>query len=224
MFRSDQASALTGPMIDSATMLCPGLPPIFVPIPAVVAAARGGAAEGEPEQVLASLYRVAMLTEVAPDGVTVPNAEGGEGVALVREIVRARAGTSEERTAARALLRDRMERDLPGWMESWCRVGLGRSLLREADDESRLLAVAELLRVPALLSDEVPYLTGIALGEAAVALDDRGDAASAVRLRAEIIETLPGHPVLDWARLKTVGMKRTGVGTDPAGTDAGGSH
>lgn len=218
MFRSAMSPRLGAALIDPATMLCPSLPPIYVATPAVVAAARATTEAVGGESGLAVLYRMSMAHEVSAGVVVFPPATGGDGVVLVRDIVKSRCGTAEERATARAALRDRLGREQPGWIEAWSRCAIGRSLLLEGDEDSRLLGIAELLKVPAILSDEVPYLTGVALAEAAVALADGGDVASAIRLRAEIAENLPDHPVLDWPKLKVLSMSRVQPPVSEAGS------
>jgi hypothetical protein len=72
----------------------------------------------------------------------------------------------------------------------------------ETARDSKLLGVAELVELPARLERVNPYLTGIALSEAAVALAKMGDSRGATQLRNELSDRFPGHPALEWEPLK----------------------
>jgi len=138
-----------------------------------------------------------------PAGVTTIKVDKDEGLALINDIVTARVGEEGQRIAARQALVARIKKRPALWVETWCRVGLGRSLLREPMRESQLLGISELLEVPARLERVNPYLTGIALAEAAVALRKLDDAAGATRLRTELSERFAGHPALEWDQLRS---------------------
>lgn len=74
----------------------------------------------------------------------------------------------------------------PAWQEAWCRLGLGRSLLREPEAALRRRGLVHLLHVPARFGDALPTLAALALDEAAVELERMGDAAGAASLRNEL--------------------------------------
>jgi hypothetical protein len=65
-----------------------------------------------------------------------------------------------------------------------------------------MLGVAELLAVPAAIEYAVPYLTGVCLAEAAVALHAQGDLKGAVAVRTRLIERFAGHPVMEWEAMR----------------------
>src|SRR6185503_216094 len=137
---------------------------------------------------LAALYEQAARFE-AGQPVTIADGAGDSvGARLVRDLVLAQAGDDEQRKNARAALKLRVSPPLigsglnkkaapppPRWTESWCRVAIGRSLLREADEPSRLRAVIELLHLPARFGADEPYLAGLALAQAGEALAQLGD-------------------------------------------------
>lgn len=75
-------------------------------------------------------------------------------------------------------------------------AAIGRSLLLEDDEESRLLGVAMLMHLPSRLREAQPYLAGVALAESAGALDAMGLGPEADRVRGEFRRQFPGHPML----------------------------
>jgi hypothetical protein len=96
------------------------------------------------------------------------------------------------------------------WLEAWCRVGIGRSLLRESDESSRMQGVIELLHLPARFGAQEPYLSAVALAEAAVALGEMGDAAGASAIKSELREKFSRSAVLEWEPLKKINVQGTG--------------
>lgn len=199
------------PALDGVTHLAPMLPPVWVNLASVQSLARGpwplaeDAADTRPKAAaLQRWYTLAARFE-AGLGASPPAArsERDEGLALVRDVVLARIGDDSQRSAGRTALQTRLAKTSTPWVEVWCHVGIGRSLLRESDRESQLLGVAELLEVAARLERVNPYLTGIAMAESAVALHKLGDSAGAGRVRQEFLDRLPGHPAGEWDALRT---------------------
>lgn len=218
------------PVLDPRTGLAPSLPPIWVGEPALNALGESGATDGTVSadskaglaSELASWYIAAARAE-APSTVSrgAPTPPGspeellplptgtalapGEGLRLVRLIVQARAGSSSERAAARDSLRVLISGETTeSWQEAWCRAAIGRSLLREDDRETRVSGIIELLHVPARLSAVSPYLAGVCLAEAAVALWDLGDPQAAGALKGELLTGYAGHPAANWGRLAEI--------------------
>jgi hypothetical protein len=154
---------------------------------------------------LAAVYRAAARFEALGEAkLPEPPKSGDDTVAFAHEILRARAGSGDERAAARSKLRRRIDGfaamaaadpladgaslDAPPanrWMEAWARAAIGASLLREPGIAERRLGVIELLHVPARFADSTPELAALALAEAARTLDELGDATGAARLRSE---------------------------------------
>ncbi len=203
-------SAVLGAVaVDGVTQLAPMAPPVWVESAAVQALARGAwpLSEGgarEKALRLQAWYREAARFEVGLP-VTLPEGEEkDEGVALVRDVVTARVGDEAQRGAARRALAARLKKRPAAWVEVWCRVGVGRSLLREAGRDEQLLGVNELLEVAARLERVNPYLTGVALAEAAAALHRLGDVPGATRVRNDMLERFSGHPAQEWGGLRWV--------------------
>lgn len=159
---------------------------------------------------LAELYKLAAAAEqadlAAPEASLVmpPSASAESAVLLVRDIVAARVGDPATRAAARESLERRLSDVVgrparpsgngvagdaagpgAGWLEAWLRVGLGRSMLREADEVVRRRGVVMLLHVPARLGEANRPLAALALLEAASEIARTGDRAAADRLRAQ---------------------------------------
>lgn len=219
------AAAIT----DAETGLLPLLPPIWIAGAGVDSAAGssewerfvnagGEAGSTTRAAVLARLYRASLRSEAGLDtGVPDPALDHptgtdttDKGVQLVREIVASRSGDDEQRLAARAALRSRIESgSAEPWLEAWVRAALGRSLLREKGDDLRREGVLELLHVPARFGRLAPELAAIALAEAAVALRETGDLAGARALRDELLRHYPGSAGAAWRRLGEISGEGT---------------
>ncbi len=218
-----------GVLVDPTTQLAPALPPIWVRLPAVEAMASAGtlaagwdsATTGAPLSrvtMLAMLYLESAKFEADMPASLPPIKPADPGVQLMHEVVAARIGTSEQRAAARKLLRDRIRAAestpapsqnsedaapiIPPWTEAWARVALGRSLVREPGLDDRQAGILQLLHVPARFARSQPYLAGLALAEASLALRSMGDAAGADELARELVRQFPSHPILDWPPIR----------------------
>gem|GEM_PF-974862 len=210
--------------VDPTTGLCPSLPPIWLNTAAVrtSAAMSRTKLKGRAEQ-LAALYELSQRFEVqlaAPaSNSTTLNVAGApvtslimpelpqasdDGLLLIWEIVSSRCGDQAQRASARTRLSARLSAtNQPAtWVRAWCQTAVGRSLLRESGDEMQLLGVAELMSVPAAFEAACPYLTGLAMAEAATALFNLGDARGGAAIRQRLADRLPGHPALEWDVLR----------------------
>lgn len=189
--------------IDWTFGLAPNLPPVWLSGPGVQSLARGAwPAHSGRIGTLSMLYQLSACSE-AGIAAEVPARPGNdEGAALVWDVVVARAGDAIQRVKAREHLRARAAEPTAPWVQAWVRTGLGRSLLKESDTESRLLGMAELAAVPAAFERVCPYLTGVALAELSMAALREGDDKAAVTLRELLAERFPGHPALDWEPLR----------------------
>ncbi|MCW5775335.1 MAG: hypothetical protein KIS87_02670 [Phycisphaeraceae bacterium] len=203
--------ALVGGVLDGETGLVADLPPIWVPGPAVRVLATGGALTARvPYSTRAEAYAALYLHAArAASGVesALPAVTSREpGVEFVARIVTATTATDgAARDAARSALAPSLDPSAPSWQQAWARLALGRSLLMESDDGARRLGVVELLIVPASFERELPYLAGIALADAAVALESLGDPGGAARLRAELLTRFAGHPACEWDAIRRHG-------------------
>lgn len=221
-YLSRMAGALR-PAVDEESGLVPSLAPVWLETPAVEAFARSepivvwereGAAAPRRAEILESLYRHAarfecQLETAAPELSLSSSDLADEGIRLVNAIVVAESGGADERAVARRLLED--ERDharragsARAWVEAWCRLGIGRSLLREPDNEQKRLGVIELLHLPARFSDSQPYLAGVALAEAAVALNELGDKQGSDSLLVELRDSYGAHPATTWEPVRSL--------------------
>jgi hypothetical protein len=209
---------------DQTLGLSPAIPPMFLNLPATRVLANEDWAKvapaGSRAEQLANLYRLAATLEARPDEpANLPERpRGDEGLALVWDIVAARFGETADRNVSRARLRERLRSAQPLWQEIWCKVAIGRSLVRESDRDQKLIGVADLLEPEARYPREHPYLTGLALAEAAVQLANLGDADGASRLKSELSETFPSHPALGWDAILRVSAPAAPVTKDQGGT------
>ncbi len=214
-----------GEVIDSTTGLAPALPPVWFDWPSVVSFA---SAEGLSRPSDSALSGAAALRALYVHAARFesgwkdefPSVDASSrAVAITLEIVRARTGTPAQRDAARTKIRTALNSPMEPWLEAWYRVGLGRSLAMEDDDEMRLLAVSELLVVPARLASAHPYLAGMALADASLILRDLGLTTGADTLRDELTLLYPDHPAVTWYRLQEGSKARGDAIGSPRASD-----
>lgn len=202
-------------VLDATRNLSPRLPPIFsaqVDPAGVRLLAEGGSNSqwsryeqaDDAVREVASIYRAAAVFEADPSKpVTLgPIKTTEDHVVMLADIVRARVGSDQERKDARGRLSRRIATlgivpdDLeaePGgaqvvanrYLESWCRVALGRSLVRESDPAEVRQGLIEMLHAPARFADVTPELAHLALLDAADVMSRHGDTHAALVLREE---------------------------------------
>lgn len=193
------------PILDPQTNLAPSLPPIWLPGPAVDALARTApSSETDRAGLLRSWYVFAAALDSGHTASRPPAPGADPALQLVSNMILARAGSPQERAAARQWLRDEANRRTDTWIEAWCRAALGRSLIRESDIESKRLGIIELLHLPARFDREQSYLAGLCLAEAAMTLSELGNADGASRLFGDLADRFPGHPALALDRLRSL--------------------
>ncbi len=209
---------LNSGLVDPSTRLVASLPPIWLPGPAIqelrIGIPAADATVDSDIREIAQWYEIAAAFE-AGRSVDLPDPVSTDrGVRLLVEIVRARVGDEGTRRRARDTLRVRAESAKGTWIEAWSRAAIGRSLLREADQEQIRLGVVSLLTVPALFQRDHPHLAGFCLAEAAVALDlDLGMHDDAVRVARECATKLPGHEALGWSPMRDLLSSDRGIRT-----------
>lgn len=217
-------------VVESRTGLILGTPPIFLHDAALDAAVASdewsrftGADTTTAE--LAMLYRAAARfeAELPPELGTITS--NNEAVRLAADIVQSRVGSDQQRQAARANLKSRLEQhDIDPWTECWCRVGMGRSLLREADSDMMRQGIIQLLHVPSRFARVSSYAASIALAEAAMMLHDLGDDQGAAALKAELMDRYARSNAAGWPRLREIKpapdpRKQSGAKETPATGD-----
>lgn len=191
----------TDAVTDSETGLAPGLPPIWLDLPATRVFGQTpirAEAFGERESELAALYQHAALVESGQDNPIPRLTSTDPGVRLVWEVVAAQSASDAERLAGRRAIERRLRSEPVGWEDAWVRAAYGRSLLREPEPDQQRRGVIELLRVRVTHEHDAPYLAGLALAEAAVTLRTLGDDKAAQVLRRELLDRFPGHPATSW--------------------------
>ncbi len=197
-------------VVESRTGLILSTPPIFLHDAALDAAvasdewSRYSSADTTTAE-LAMLYRAAARFEAELSPELGPVTSNNEAVRLVADIVQARVGNDQQRQAGRANLKSRLEqRDIDPWTECWCRMAMGRSLLREPDSDMMRQGIIQLLHVPSRFARGSSYIAPIALAEAAVMLHELGDEAGAAALKAELLDRYPRSNASGWARLREI--------------------
>ncbi|MGE4195862.1 MAG: hypothetical protein AB7G11_01905 [Phycisphaerales bacterium] len=215
--------------IDPRYMLSPSLPPVWLAGAALDSLAASAAwaelkLEPGPAGELASLYALAAKLSAggaasASEAELIRGDSSSQtpGAALVRDMLAARFGDDAVRVDARARLRVRIERaaakptaltegtsQIPRWVEAWCRFAIGQSMVRESDENARVLGVIELMHLPARFGTEQPYLAGLALAEGIATLADLGDRSGSGVLKHELLLRFPRHPGVNLERVRSV--------------------
>jgi hypothetical protein len=192
------------PLIDRELLLAPALPPIWLESPAVIAVAQARwPSHSAVVAPLDVLYRVSMQQAAGVAGDSMPpRPADGTPHQFVWDIIASHGADASLRAQSRDRLRAMMETGPSAWVQVWCRVGVGRSLMLEQDEESWALGIAELAAVPAAYERVVPYLTGVAMAEMARGLLRLGQTDRAVAMRRLLARRFPSHPALDWEPLR----------------------
>ncbi|HLO39806.1 MAG TPA: hypothetical protein VK176_02195 [Phycisphaerales bacterium] len=190
--------------------LVPAIPPVWVNVPSVAVLASGGMESwklgslhtGEVVSELSAWYLRAAQGACDREAAGWPEVSADADVMLVAAMVKAQYGDDRERLSSRESLRAIMAQRTEPWVEVWARVAVGRSLLKESDAETRRLGVVELLHIPSRLEAVVPYLTGVAMAEAAAGLRRLGDLAGGSVIREELLRRYSGHPAVEWSMVR----------------------
>jgi hypothetical protein len=157
------------PWIDDATGLVPALPPVWTERDAreVLSDRRSEKSDGGHADELARLYLLAARATLgqldgAPESPET-RLRADTGVRLVWEMVRAQAEPERSaRLAARDVLRRRVRSGTPAWQRAWIHLGVGASMLSEADRMESDAGAAELLQVVLTHQHTAPHLSDLA--------------------------------------------------------------
>lgn len=196
--------SLAGDAAADDGLLDPALPPVFVQSVATEKLARATPPAVVASDPLASAlfdaYRAAAAgacgerVEVASQR----DADAPAEVAFVRDIVAAQYGDDQQRSGVASRLREVVRQREGEWREAWARAGLGIDAVRHGEGRDRLAGALDLLHLPARFSSTQPYLAGLGLAWAAVALDAERDGAHAADLRDELASRYPSSPAIGW--------------------------
>ena len=207
-------------LVDPATGLSPSLPPLWLSTTAVQVFASSdlppsdrakGTTPSEPARSSLIEERVRTLLELyvqsaradcglmSKEPAKLPDipASSDVGVRVVADMLRARLGEPPARKEARKALTERLNAKTPPWLQAWCRVAIGRSLLAEPDVEQQRMGVVTLLIVASRSSPTDAYINGLALADAVLGLAKLGDDAGAALLAGELADRFAGHPALE---------------------------
>ncbi len=154
------------PILDAETQLLFALPPLLL-FTGAEAGLEGTelALDQDPVvRALAELYDCALARAREPSRPTPSLQVEHPGVELLHLLLSAQSASEAARREARQRLRDLQVGGGQDWLRAWRRAGLGLSLCRQDDTESRLEGVLELLQVPLLYGETLPELGRAAAG------------------------------------------------------------
>jgi hypothetical protein len=165
-------------ILDKNLRLCQSLPPIWPTDSGLSEMSRLIATDNfsawdtsRRTRQLAELYATAAVYQISGQAPLPAFEPADDGVRFISEIVMSRIGDEQSRQSSRELLVLRSNNPIPDWQRAWIHSAVGLSLIRESDSRSTRLGVVQLLHVPALYHDIQPYLAGVCLSQAAMALD-----------------------------------------------------
>ncbi len=198
------ASGQDSTLLDDDTGLVPTLAPIWLPSDSIAPVRVVPLEHTDPRiKRLADWYAAAADFEAGRAFLLPERDDEDRGLSLVADIVSSRAGDERMRERARRALRARADAYQDTWIEAWSLAGLGRSLIREGEDDRVREGVVYLLSVAARFSRQTPYLCGVCLAEAAGALDAvLGDTKAARIVAQELARSYPEHPALGWKPIR----------------------
>lgn len=203
--------AVAGDVAEAIPTLDPSLPPIFVQSVAVEKLANAHApavVDRDPlARTLFAWYRASAAHACGLDAETPPS-EGEfarvDAVRFVSDLVVAQRRASNERAGAAQRLRETIEANPGEWREAWARAALGIAQVGDPEGRDRIVGALELIHLPARFASTQPYLAGIALAWASIALEDEGDLDHAASLRAELESRFPESPAIGWLARRAV--------------------
>jgi hypothetical protein len=181
--------------LDVSTGLAPAAPPVMTP--------------EHTRRALQTLERtkhpsVARLRDffaaaLSADPSLLPDEPGGDAEELLALIARASAGDETSRQLLVDSIQAVRESARPEpWRVAWIRAASARSLIAQGQQTSEPSLIragaAEFLTIPATSPVQTPYLAGLAIAEAAQALDTLGETGAANVLRNELARVSPDHP------------------------------
>ncbi len=193
------------PVAEGGSRLVPELPPIFVQSVAVERLASTEppevVLEDETARAMFLLYRFAAATasgiESPPPSLS-PEILSDPDLRLVTDMLIMQADVGERREPARARLEGVIKSQENSWREAWARAAIGISALGDDSASVRIAGVLDLMHIPARFASTQPYLSGVALAWASLALQREADDARAAMLLAELERIAPDHPAIGW--------------------------
>jgi hypothetical protein len=203
--------AIAGDAADGVTPLDPSLPPIFVQSVAVerLANARPPAVvERDPlASTLFAWYRASAAHACGLNAETSPSSGDiatVDAVRFVSDLIVAQHGPTNDRASAGQRLRDVIDANPGEWREAWARTSIGIAQVTDPQGRERIVGALELMHLPARFATTQPYLAGIALAWASVALEAEGDVDHAASLRAELESRFPESAAIGWLARRAV--------------------
>jgi hypothetical protein len=199
---STQSYAMLEPVVDPTSLLCTELPPVWIDSRDLEKLLRDLAeydAHDEIVDAMARLYLIAAERRLGVDQASDAQARAaGEhdhpGVRLLARLVAATDPDADLRERSRRQLQKDLE-NAPLWSTAWIHYGLGGSLIRESGVGRQQRGVVHLLHLPARFARRQPYLAGVALADAAAAVERHGNRAAAHTLRTQLNRSFPNHPI-----------------------------
>lgn len=186
--------------LDASTGLAPGAPPIM----SREHARRAIRALEQTTHPDVSRLRDFYIAALAADPSRLPAEPEDEAERFLALIARATAGDEDARSRLLSSIKPVRQSARPEpWRIAWARAASARSLIKQGERARNpsliRLGAAEFLTIPALSPNQTPYLAGLAITEAAEALDSLGEAGAAETLRNELDRVSPDHPAANQA-------------------------
>ena len=187
-------------VMDDKRSLCPQLAPVWLGSPLLKKLAHDlGEFDSQGDETIAaiaSLYKQSVQQTLGEPQTQIQSQQlpNHDGVKFLSLLVFCRDKESHKRNNARERLHRKITNE-QNWTNAWSYMMIGLSLISEEDQDRQLQGVVNLLHLPARFVRSQPYLAGLALSHASIALKALGDYEAADALGLELRRTLPNHPI-----------------------------
>lgn len=171
------------PVVDSKTMLCPHLPPVW----------------RKDKQLIHVCKKYSLLTQpitasiagslISEDSEMLP-IEGIEDPLFLWQIVQSASGNSVARSALLA-----RQKDLSPWKQVWSDYFIADGYLTESDSQARSTGLIHLAKVASTQPKIQPWLTCASMLRLSDAMEKDGVEEASLRIKHEALRLFPVHPL-----------------------------
>ena len=171
------------PIIDSSTLLCPHLPPVWLD-------------DKEIGQIcnqyrnLSQPITSSIATSLSSKNASMNPIEGLEDSMFLTHILLSSHGD----VSARKLLID-LQDNMPSWKQAWSNFFIARGYLSNASSSNRTAGLIHLAKVASINPKHQPWLSGASMLILSDAMEIDGSEEASLRIRDEAVRLFPNHPL-----------------------------
>jgi len=171
------------PILDSSTMLCPHLPPVWLNDPQLVKVCKSY--REKPQQITASI--AVLLTSKQPQALPI---DGIEDPFFLWQILHCADGKQDARDA----LLNRQKQLIP-WKRVWSDYFIAEGYLADSSDNFRTMGLIHLAKVASIHPRLQPWLTCASMLRLSDAMQEEGEEEASLRIKDEALRLFPVHPL-----------------------------